>query len=1075
MKKTLLTIASIFSLATTQAQTQFFGITNSGGNNDAGTIFKTDGSGTNLTKQFNFTQIEGEEPQYTNLLQATDGKLYGLTKNGGLNYDGVLFQYNPTTNVYVKKVDFKALLNGAEPQGSLMQATDGNLYGMTRLGGANNLGVLFQYNPITNILTNKIDFNGAINGANPFGSLIQATDGFLYGLTSRGGTNNQGVIFKYAIATNTLTNVFNFATATGSQPRGTLLQATDGNLYGATIVGGANGFGTLFQYNLTTNTYTNTFDFDGTANGRTPRTGTLIQATDGLLYGLAEQGGANNSGVLFQYNITTAAFVKKFDFDATTSGQYPANALFQATDGKLYSTTKSGGPNNTGSLFNYNITTNSVTVNSFFLGPNDAAGSSGGVMQASNGKLYGLAAQGGLPNLGVLYEFNITTNTYSTVVAFGESTTGKWSQGSLMKASNGKLYGTTYRGGINNAGVLFEYDATTNTQIVKFNFDITSTGLNPKGKLIQASNGLLYGMTSIGGANNSGTLFQYNTVTNVYSKLFDFDAISGNSPNGSLLQAADGNLYGLTVNGGVNNFGALFQYNISTNTIIKKIDFDATSGINPYGDLIQATDGYLYGLCVSGGTNNNGTLFQYDYVTDVFTKKIDFLSATTGAYPYGSLTQAANGNLYGLNYGGGTTSKGTIFEYNPTTVTCTATYHFLGFPNGERPRSNFLKATDGNLYSICNDGANNYEAMIFQYNPTTSTFTKTVDFAAGDGYVYFNGLLEIPVTIATSTIATTYCVGNTVNVPYVLEGAYNANNVFTAELSNASGLFTTPTTIGTYSSNLAGAITATIPAVAQSALYRVRVVSSSQPIVGTDNGTNITVNTLPTVSVTSGAICAGQSFTITPSGASTYTYLSGTAIVSPTANASYSVTGTSSLGCVSSNTAISSVTVNALPTILAATNNTIICVGQTSNLTASGATSYTWNTTSTNTVIVVTPTTTTSYTVMGTNANGCTNMAMVTQSVSACAGIDNSQFVTQNSEIVLYPNPTNGILNVELGMLYEGNATIEITNALGQVVLTENVTATNTTLKTNNLDNGIYFVRVISNNRVITTQKIVKQ
>lgn len=994
MKKTLLTIASIFSLATTQAQTQFLGMTNSGGINDAGTIFKTDGSGANLTKQFDFNKIEGEKPQYTNLLQATDGKLYGLTRLGGINSYGVLFQYDPTTGAYQKKIDFNGLLNGANPQGSLMQATDGNLYGMTYAGGANNLGVLFQYNPITNILTNKIDFTGTVNGARPYGSLIQAVDGFLYGITSSGGATNQGILFKYAIATNTLTNLFNFATATGGGPRGTLLQATDGNLYGTTIVGGTNNKGTLFQFNIAANTYTNTFNFDGVVNGSIPRTGTLIQATDGLLYGLAEQGGANNNGVLFQYNTATAIFVKKFDFDGTTSGQYPANALFQATDGNLYSTTASGGPNY-GSLFNYNITTNSVTVNSFFSGPNDANASNGGVMQATNGKLYGLATQGGLPGLGVIYEFNTATNTYSTIVAFGESTTGKSPQGSLMKASDGKLYGLTYKGGTNNAGVLFEYDATTGAQVVKFNFDFNTTGYYPLGKLIQASNGLLYGMNSKGGINDKGTIFQYNTVTNVYSKLFDFDATSGSYANGSLLQAADGNLYGSTVLDGLNNSGTLFQYNIGTNTFTKKIDFDVTTGFNTYGDLMQATDSYLYGLCAAGGVNTEGTLFQYDYVTNVLTKKIDFDAATTGKWPYGSLTQAANGNLYGLNYGGGTNSKGTIFEYNPTTATCTVTYHFLGFPDGERPQSNFLKATDGNLYSICNSGANNYAAMIFQYNPTTSTFTKTVDFASTDGYVTYNSLIEIPVTITTSTIATTYCVGNTVNVPYTLEGAYNSNNVFTAELSNASGVFTTPTTIGTYSSNLAGVITATMPALAQSTLYRVRVVSSSQPIVGTDNGTNITVNALPTLTISSGAICAGQSFTISANGASTYTYSGGSAVVSPATSTTYTVIGTSVANC----------TANALSSIV----------------------------------------------------------------VNACVGIDE---LKNNGGISVYPNPALSVINVEFLNYNNEPYTVEITNTLGKIVYSQKVVSSESVMKISDLSKGIYFISIL-NSRIKTTQKVI--
>ncbi|HEX7415441.1 MAG TPA: choice-of-anchor tandem repeat GloVer-containing protein, partial [Bacteroidia bacterium] len=97
---------------------------------------------------------------------------------------------------YTKLVDFALTTNGAEPLGSLIQASDGMLYGMTGYGGANTYGVIFQYNPATNTLIDKYDFNNA-NGGNPQGSLMQATDGMLYGTTSNGGANFDGVIFQY--------------------------------------------------------------------------------------------------------------------------------------------------------------------------------------------------------------------------------------------------------------------------------------------------------------------------------------------------------------------------------------------------------------------------------------------------------------------------------------------------------------------------------------------------------------------------------------------------------------------------------------------------------------------------------------------------------------------------------------------------------------------------------------------------------------------------------------------------------------------------------------------------------------
>ena len=107
--------------------------------------------------------------------------------------------------LFQKKIDFSGTDNGSNPMSSLTQATDSMLYGTTYSGGVNNKGILFQYNPTTGILTKKIDFSGADNGANPRMSLVQATDGMLYGMTYSGGANDFGILFQYNPTTGILT------------------------------------------------------------------------------------------------------------------------------------------------------------------------------------------------------------------------------------------------------------------------------------------------------------------------------------------------------------------------------------------------------------------------------------------------------------------------------------------------------------------------------------------------------------------------------------------------------------------------------------------------------------------------------------------------------------------------------------------------------------------------------------------------------------------------------------------------------------------------------------------------------
>lgn len=213
----------------------------------------------------------------------------------------------------------------------------------------------------------------------------------------------------------------------------------------------------------------------------------------------------------------------------------------------------------------------------------------------------------------------------------------------------------------------------------------------------------------------------------------------------------------------------------------------------------------------------------------------------------------------------------------------------------------------------------------------------------------------------------------------------------------------------------------------------------------------VTVSPNPTITVNSGSICSGKSFTITPNGASTYTIQGGSAIKTPTANASYTVAGTSSVGCISATFATSSVTVNTLPSISAVSNETLLCAGSTASLTANGASTYTWNPGGTGTTISVSPNATTTYTVTGTDANGCENNTTVTQDVSLCTGINN--LTTSNNAMTLFPNPSSN--NITIQSIEEIKA-VYIFNTLGDLVKTENTH----TFSVEQLSSGIYMIHV---------------
>jgi uncharacterized repeat protein (TIGR03803 family) len=225
----------------------------------------------------------------------------------------------------------------------LVQGSDGNFYGTTQVGGTNGSGTVFKITP-SGALTTLHSFDGA-DGSNPAAVLMQASDGNLYGTTEAGGANgNYGTVFKITPA-GTLTTLHSFGGADGWEPAAGLVQASDGNFYGTTYIGGANGnYGTVFKI-TPTGTLTTLYSFcsqSGCADGALPRAG-LVQASDGDFYGTTAFGGANYyEGTVFKIT-PNGTLTTLHSFDGADGGD--PNALVQASDGNFYGTTVLGGAN----------------------------------------------------------------------------------------------------------------------------------------------------------------------------------------------------------------------------------------------------------------------------------------------------------------------------------------------------------------------------------------------------------------------------------------------------------------------------------------------------------------------------------------------------------------------------------------------------------------------------------------------------------------------------------------------------------------------------------------------------------
>ena len=356
-------------------------------------------------------------------------ELWGMTWNGGgtSGDKGVIFSFDLSTNTYTNKLLFDGINTGRKPMGGLLLATNGNLYGMTFYGGTADKGVLFKFDPTSNILTKLIDFDGT-NGAFPEGSLFQATDGNLYGLTIGGGVSNKGVMFKYNLTTDSFTKLVTFDGTNGAFPKGSLFQASNGLLYGTTNKGGAQDYGVIFSYDISTNTYQAIKTFDGLTSGGYPNAG-LMQASNGKLYGLTSSDVGTAIEILYEYNTSTNLFSKKAEFTGL-NGATPTGDLIEVS-GKLYGLTFAGGTSQGGTLFQYDLTTGVLTKEiDFTLNGMDGYYPSGTLTHASNGKIYGTASQGGqnqygsFNDSGVIFNYDPATNTYTNLYNFDGSFSG---------------------------------------------------------------------------------------------------------------------------------------------------------------------------------------------------------------------------------------------------------------------------------------------------------------------------------------------------------------------------------------------------------------------------------------------------------------------------------------------------------------------------------------------------------------------------------------------------------------------------------------------------------------------------
>ncbi|MBV9252327.1 MAG: DUF4082 domain-containing protein [Acetobacteraceae bacterium] len=391
----------------------------------------------------------------------------------------------------------------------------------------------------------------------------------------------------------TLTNL----TGNGANPAAGLIADASGNLFGTATYGGAAGYGTVFELAKGSSGYTLSTLVDFTAdNGANPAAG-LIADANGDLFGTTQTGGANGDGTVFElvkgssgYRLTTLV-----SFSGSNGAGPPAGLIADA-NGDLFGTTPGGGTDGVGTVFELVKGGSGYTLNTL-VSFSDTNGSYpyGGLIADAHGNLFGTTAWGGVNGSGTVFELMKGSSgyTFTTLVSFSGSN-GAGSAAGLIADANGNLFGTTPSGGTDGVGTVFELAKgssgyTLNT-LVSFS---RSNGANPWAGLIADANGNLFGTTKNGGANGDGTVFELAKGSNGYtlSTLVDFN---GAQSSAGLIADANGDLFGTTQNGGTNGDGTVFEV--------------TNGGFSPTAPTLTAALLHDTGISASDGITSDPTI-----------------------------------------------------------------------------------------------------------------------------------------------------------------------------------------------------------------------------------------------------------------------------------------------------------------------------------------------------------------------------------------------------------------------------------------------------------------------------------
>lgn len=554
------------------------------------------------------------------------------------------------------------------------------------------------------------------SGTVPVSELTTGADGKLYGVTFRGGRQNEGTLYGINKDGTGYRAVHHFGGSDdGKHPSGALLLATDGGLYGTTTSSAAGDKGVVYRFDPATGVMKVLKRLEG-ATVLLGRTG-VIEGRDGALYGVAD-GDTTNATAIFRLNKDGTGYrIIRSLPRANSDFAWSRAPLFEGSDGLLYGTCINGGTYNRGCLFKLNKQGNEFqTMISFGATPADPQSPAGGVIEGSDGQLYGQLQYGSGPqgdNEGAIYRISRTGTNFQFLHLFSTYTLSN-PIGQLVESADGRLYGVTKRGRAEYGGVFVinkdgsEFTSLLNPALYQF------PGFTPT----LVDNSLIYGVASNEGS-ETGLIYRL-PITGGAGSILQEITPTGGSPVEplALLDASDRWIYGLTDNGRTSSpYFYRMRRDGSAFTLLREFLRDATGQREPYTLSTEDTDGSVLAPSLFAGTKGGGALVRLSRSGE-YSFAQDFGTSFQGPGPStpGGVLRLTDGSLLGFSFNGGTSGNGTVYRVEPGTTEPVVIHHFAGEPQDTRsPVTQPLLASDGRVYGMGSAG-------VFSIDPDGSNY-----------------------------------------------------------------------------------------------------------------------------------------------------------------------------------------------------------------------------------------------------------------------------------------------------------------------------------------------------------------